>query len=94
MATKGLDVKEALSSKKEEKREAWSQTKRVGDLTEEIRVEKLDNTGYLVCISKSWYDKKGDWKNKESKLYSEKNPLDEDESDNPVEVLFDLLGRK
>lgn len=91
MALKGLSVEKALSSEKGEKRETWSQTKKVGDVREEVNVEKLDNKGYLVVISKSWYDAKGNWKNKELKLYSETNPLDTDEEDNPIDKIYKYL---
>ena len=90
---KGLSVDKALSTKKSKKRETWSQTKRVGDKTEEVNVEKLDNGGYLVTISKSWYDSKQNWKHEDSKLYSETNPLDKDESDNPMDSLSSMLTR-
>lgn len=92
MKKKGLDVEKALdSSSTKKKRETWSQTKRIGETTEEIRVEKLDNTGYLVIVSKSWTDAKGNWKNEEVKLYSEENPLDNDEDDNPIDKIYKYL---
>ena len=95
MANKGLSVDKALPNKSTKKRETWSQTKRVGDTTEEMNVKKLDNQGYLVTISKSWYDSKGNWKNNERKIFSESNPLDTDETDNPVDKLYDfLVGNK
>lgn len=91
MTKKGLSVDKALNSGSPKKRETWSQTKRVGDTTEEMRVEKLDNTGYLVTISKTWYDEKRNWKEKEVKLYSEINPLDTDENDNPIDAIYSYL---
>ena len=92
--SKGLDVDKALVKSDKKERERWSQTKRIGDTTEEITVEKLDNQGYLVVISKSWYDAKKNWQNKESKLYSPTNPLDKNEDDKPIDALFDTLGNK
>lgn len=94
MAGKGLSVDKAVGGKKQKKRETWSQTKRVGDKTEEIQVEKLDNGGYLITVSKSWYDAKREWHNSDSKLYSETNPLDKDETDNPIDQLSSVLIRK
>jgi len=93
MATKGLSVEKALKGAPK-KRETWSQTTRKGEDTAEIRVEKLDNKGYLVTISKSWVDSKGHWKDKDKKVYSLINPLDPDESDNPADTLFSTLSRK
>jgi hypothetical protein len=72
-------VKSAESDKKT--RLSWSQTKRKGENSETINVEKLDNEGYLVCICKSGPDKDKNWKSTESKLYSETNPLDPDDDD-------------
>ena len=96
MATKekGLSVDKALTKNKTKKRKTWSQTSKVDEVTEEIKVEKLDNEGYLVVISKYGDDAKGDWFNKESKIYSEINPLDTDESDNPMDLLFESISRK
>lgn len=91
MAKEGLDTSKALS--KEKKRKTWSQTVKADEITEEIKVEKLDNEGYLVTISKYGEDSKGDWFNKDSKIYSEINPLDKDESDNPITILFESLSR-
>ena len=89
-ADKSLKTKEAAKVRK-----TWSQTKRVGDNTEEMTVEKLDNTGFLIVVSKSWYDSKGNWQRKESKMYSDVNPLDENESDDPIKNLADfLVGNK
>lgn len=90
---KGLSVDKALSPNKKKKRETWSQTKRIGDKTEEINVEKLDNNGYLVVISKSWYDSKGQWHNQDKKIYSDSNPLDSNENDNPIDQLSSVLTR-
>jgi len=92
MSNKGLSVDKVIKSKTPKKRETWSQTKRTGENTEEIQVEKLDNKGYLVTVSKSYYDSKQNWHRKESKLFSEKNPLDNDENNNPVDSLFDSLS--
>lgn len=89
---KGLSVDKVVPTKKK-KRETWSQTKRVGDKTEEVNVEKLDNGGYLVTVSKSWYDQKRNWHNSDSKLYSDTNPLDKDETDNPMDNLAGALVR-
>lgn len=95
MANKGLSVDKALPKKAKKKRETWSQTKRIGDTTEEMNVEKLDNKGYLITISKSWYDSKGNWHNNDKKIYADNNPLDPDESDNPIDKLHNfLVGNK
>ena len=94
MKDKGFNVNKALTVKNETKRENWSQTKTVGKNTETIRVEKLDNEGYLVCIEKSWYDDKQQWYNNEVKLYSETNPLDDDDNDTPIDKLSNALLRK
>ena len=91
MAKIGLSVEKALKGA-QKKRETWSQTTRQGDDSEEIRVEKLDNKGYIVTIRQNWYDSKGNWKEKEKKLYSDTNPLDPDESDNPVDKLFKIIS--
>ena len=88
---KGLSVGKVVDKAEKKKRETWSQTKKVNEITEEIRVEKLDNTGYLVTISKHGEDSKGKWFSKESKLYSETNPLDTDETDNPMDHLFKTI---
>lgn len=92
MSKSGLSVDKALISKAPRKRETWSQVKRTGDNTEEICVEKLDNEGYLVIISKNWYDAKRNWHDKEVKLFSKENPLDKNEQDNPVDTLFSALS--
>jgi hypothetical protein len=85
---------DGVLGKDKKKRQTWSQTKRVGDITEEINVEKLDNEGYLITISKTWYDEKNNWKNMDSKVYSETNPLDTDESDNPIDKVASMLVRE
>jgi len=90
MVKEGLSVEKALKGTPK-KRETWSQTTRKGEDSEEIRVEKLDNKGYLVTISKSWVDAKGHWKDKDKKVYSDTNPLDPNESDNPVDTLFKTI---
>lgn len=91
MAKEGLDTSKVLN--KEKKRKTWSQTVKADEITEEIKVEKLDNEGYLVIISKYGNDSKGEWFNKDSKIYAEVNPLDKDESDNPITLLFSSLSR-
>ncbi len=90
MAKEGLSVEKALKGT-QKKRETWSQTTRKGEDSEEIRVEKLDNKGYVVTIRMNWYDSKGNWKEKDKKLYSDSNPLDPNESDNPVDTLFKMI---
>jgi hypothetical protein len=91
--SKGLEVDKVLAKDKKKQRETWSQTKRVGDKTQEINVEKLDNEGYLITISKSWTDPKTGWQHEDSKIYSEVNPLDKDESDNPIDQVASMLVR-
>jgi hypothetical protein len=91
---KGLSTEKVLSKDKKKQRQTWSQTKRVGDTTEEINVEKLDNEGYLITVSKHWYDEKNNWKSLDSKVYSETNPLDTDESDNPIDKVASMLVRE
>jgi hypothetical protein len=91
---KGLSTDKILSKEKKKKRQTWSQTKRVDDTTEEINVEKLDNEGYLITVSKSWYDKNNNWKHEDSKIYSETNPLDNNESDNPIDKVSSMLIRE
>jgi hypothetical protein len=93
-SVKGLSTGKVLGKDKKKKRETWSQTKRQGDTTEEISVEKLDNKGYLVTVSKSWYDTKRNWQHEESKVYSEENPLDENETDNPIDKVASMLVRE
>jgi hypothetical protein len=86
-------VSKVLAKEKKKKRQTWSQTKRVGDDTEEVNVEKLDNEGYLVTISKSWYDAKQNWKHEDTKMYSETNPLDKDNSQTPMDQVASMLVR-
>ena len=79
------------------KEETWSQTIKRGDITSSIRVEKLDNTGYLVTIEKYGYSKKDSkhehYINETTKLYSLTNPLDNDETDDPIMKAAALLTR-
>lgn len=88
------NVSKLLSKDKKKKRETWSQTKRIGDKTEEINVEKLDNEGYLITISKSWTDQKNGWQHEDSKIYSDTNPLDKDESSDPMDQVASMLVRE
>lgn len=75
----------------------WSQSFKNGDLTQEIEVEELDNGGYLVALSRYGYaasDKKKDkYISDHRKVYSEINPLDKDESDNPISQIADMISR-
>ena len=77
----------------QKKRDTWSQSTKKGDWTETIDVEKLDNTGYLVILSKYGTDDKGNYKSTSRKLFSETNPLDKDESDNPIIEMSKMLVR-
>ena len=92
MAKEGLSVEKALKGAKK-KRETWSQTKRTNEITERIDVTKLDNEGCLVTTSKDWRDSKDVWHDKEIKLHSLTNPLDPDESNSPVDTLFETIAR-
>lgn len=78
------------------KQETWEQSTKNGDTTECIRVEKLYNQGYLVTLSKYGYkgtDSKREYYDVTRKLYSETNPLDKDESDDPFTSIFKTLGK-
>ena len=90
------DITEKPSSTKQESR--WSQATRKGEMTESITVEKLYNTGYLVTLEKYGYAsndvKKDKYISQTRKLYSENNPLDKDESDNPFSEVFNALGKE
>lgn len=79
------------------KRETWAQTTERGSMTESIRVEKLDNGGYLVVLEKYGYENKDTKKEKyistTKKLFSESNPLDANEADDPIMKAADMLTR-
>lgn len=76
------------------KRQSWSKETRVDDVTREVRVEALDNGGFLVNIRKSWYDKKEQWHNEETKLYSESNPLEPEVDVDPIDAMYAALKGK
>ena len=78
---------------KQRRAETWSQSTKKGDWTEEINVEKLDNKGYLVVLSKYGTDSKGNYKSTSRKIYSDVNPLDDDETDSPIIKLSKMLIR-
>lgn len=87
--------KESFEQKKDE---TWAQTIRKGDITESIRVEKLDNEGYLVVLERYGYEK-GDKKHQKyisstKKLFSEINPLDTDETDNLILKVSKMLTKE
>jgi len=82
---------------KDKKVNRWSQSFRNGDMTREIEVEELDNGGYLVTLSRNGYENKGTkkekWVSDSRKVYSETNPLDKDENDNPIDQLAGIITR-
>ncbi len=92
MAKVETAVKSAMKKKKDK---TWSQSTRIGEITKEVRVEKLANSGFLVIYSKHGEDSKGHWFNKEIKTYSETNPLDTDgESEmDTMSTVFNALSR-
>lgn len=87
---KDTKIGKIISKEEKEKKETWSQEKRVGDSMERINVEKLDNEGFLIILTKEWYDSKGRWKSRNLKLFSKHNPLDED-NDDPISKVYDFL---
>ena len=89
MASETKAIDGSISKKK--KVETWSQSTRIGEMTKEVRVEKLFNGGFLVIYSKHGEDTKGKWINKEIKTYSENNPLDED-GETEVEALSSVFS--
>jgi hypothetical protein len=77
----------------QKKQETWSQRTEKNGWTESITVEKLANTGYLVILNKYGREgKNGDYKDYTKKLYSETNPLDKDETNDPITELFTTLS--
>lgn len=88
----GINIK-GIDNSKKDKIETWSQTTEKDGWTQRISVEKLYNKGYLITLSKSGQDSKNNWKEYSRKLYSDTNPLDTDESDNPIDNLFKTLSR-
>lgn len=80
-----------LKSTKVEEVKEWSKEIRKGNLTKRIVVEKLDNTGFLVKINVYGDDMSGKYKDVCKKLYSETNPLEPVESENPFDILMNTL---
>lgn len=78
---------------KKKKEITWSKSTRIGEMTNEIKVEKLANGGFLVVYSKHGDDAKGRWINKEIKTYSETNPLDVEVETADISSVFDELSR-
>ena len=91
MASKAKAVDTPVAKKKKEK--TWSQSIRIGDMTKEVRVEKLANGGFLVVYSKHGDDAKGKWINEEVKTYSETNPLEAEIEIDALSSVFDELSR-
>lgn len=88
-------VSEMPDSKFDQKQETWSQRTEKNGVTESITVEKLANQGYLVILSKYGTPSGSDkYINKEKKLYSETNPLDKDETNDPITEMFNSLSTK
>jgi len=79
---------------KKDKVETWSQTTEKDGCTQRISVEKLYNQGYLVTINKYGQDSRDKYQDYSRKLYSDTNPLDSNESDNPIDTLFKILSTK
>lgn len=75
----GEMAKEVAEIAKTKKVKTWSQTTKVGDKNNEIRVEKLHNEGFLVEYRVWGEDSKGKWFDESIKEYSESNPLDKNE---------------
>lgn len=69
-----------LEEKSEERKE-WSKSIMVNGVTKSLRVEELDNGGYLICYSKYGTDPEtGKYIDTPSKkYYSTKNPLEKEE---------------
>ena len=88
-------AKEAIDKvvAKKKKETTWSKSTRTGEMTKEVRVEKLANGGFLVIYSKHGEDDKGKWINKEVKTYSESNPLSPDVEVDPLTDVFSELSR-
>ena len=78
---------------KKKKETTWSKSTRIGEMTKEVRVEKLANSGFLVIYSKHGEDDKGKWISKEVKTYSESNPLAPDAELDPLAEIFSELSR-
>lgn len=79
--------------KKKKKVATWSQSTRVGDVTKEVRVEKLFNEGFLVEYSVHGEDPKGNWFDDSIKTYSDTNPLDSDGETDELSTVFNQLSR-
>jgi hypothetical protein len=75
----------------QKKQETWSQRTEKNGITESITVEKLANQGYLVILSK-YGIRDGKYMDHTRKLYSETNPLDKDETNNPITEMFNTLS--
>jgi hypothetical protein len=77
------------------KRKEWSKSVTVNGLTQTIRVESLDNGGYLVCVSEYGYKpsdvKRTNYIDNTKKLYSEENPLEKKEEVNLINELSSIL---
>ena len=69
-----MDKISEISPKKDKK--TWSLRKRDDDGSVEISVKELDGGGFLVCKSKDYKDKDGNYKYETTEYYSEKNPLE------------------
>jgi len=83
----------AVKAAKKKKVQTWSKSTRTGEMTKEVRVEKLANSGFLVTYSKHGEDEKGAWISKEVKIYSEDNPLAPDVEVDPLAEVFSELSR-
>lgn len=85
---KKVDKVETIQKKP---RLSWSKTVEKDGWTTTTRVEKLDNTGFLVSINIYGSNKKGVYKDVSRKVYSETNPLEEEEQNDPLKTLFDSI---
>lgn len=67
-------TKDKLDKKK---KKTWSMSINKDGIDVSIRVEELDNEGYLVCINRyGRKDEKGEYHDDNKKFYSKVNPLE------------------
>lgn len=92
MANK-ISEKAIVDVSKKKKRETWTHSIRKGDLSKTMEVEELDGGGYLVTVRLEGPNKKGEWEYTTKKLYSETNPLDIEQPEDPLTKMANLLVR-
>lgn len=89
-----------LSSDKKEKKE-WSKSVTVNGVTKSLRVEELDNEGYLICLNIYGRGSEDEeYKEVYKKYYSPVNPLEKEEpvkkldEKSELSVIMELISDK